>query len=518
MLRREVLTGLLATLAMSGRATAQGQGASGQASSDYIPGLRLADPRPFSPEDVRALAKRMAGEPYEPPQRIPEEWTEVSYDQYRSIWFDPRNALWNKSAEEPFRLDVFAPGLYFPTPVDIAIVDGGEARPIIFDLEVFDRSDQFPDLPVDDRLGYSGFRLRAELEHEGIFTEFAVFQGASYFRGIGTGEIYGLSARGLALDTAEPDGEEFPEFRRFWIEHPNPEDESIVIHALLDSPSCTGAYRFELTPGRSLKIGVEAEVFARTELGHLGIAPLTSMFQFDETNRDRFSDFRSAIHDSDGLLMINGAGETLWRQLANPPSHLQVSAFVDRDPQGFGLMQRDRDFEDFGDLQALYHRRPGLWIAPREGWGPGVVTLVEIPTDDEVYDNIVAYWRPAEPLAPGQSKAFSYDMTWSEKSDWGSGLRVLNTRAGAARDGGVRFAIDFSDGRALPENLDDVETLVRTTGGEVSAAIVQRNPATGGARLAFTLLPGDAPAADLRAQLRLNGAPLSEVWLYRWTV
>ncbi|SFE66447.1 glucan biosynthesis protein [Roseivivax sediminis] len=512
MFRREVLAGLAACLATR----VQAQDPEGEAGNDHVPGLRLGDPSPFAPDDVRELARQRAAAPYEAPQRVPEAWNQIDYDDYRAIWFDPRNALWNQSGKEPFRLDVFAPGLYFPTPIDIDIVEAGEARPIAFDLEVFDRSDRFPDLPIDDTLGYSGFRLRAELEHPDIFTEFAVFQGASYFRGIGTGEIYGLSARGLAIDTAEPDGEEFPEFRRFWIERPRPGADSIVVHALLDSPSATGAYRFVLKPGKALQIGVEVEIFAREQLTHVGFAPLTSMFQFDETNRDRFSDFRSAIHDSDGLLIHNGAGETLWRALANP-KHLQISSFVDDNPRGFGLMQRARDFEDYGDLQALYHRRPSLWIAPRDGWGPGAVTLVEIPTDDEVYDNIVAYWRPAEPMSPGASRVFAYDMTWSQESDYGTGLRVLNTRAGAARDGGLRFAIDFEDGDALPDDLSKVDALARGTGGEISPAILQRNPETGGARLAFTLHPGDASQVEMRAQLRINGAPLSEVWLYRWT-
>ncbi len=512
MLRRDVLSGLLACLAVPVR----GQGAGATPAGDHVPGLQLGSPQPFEPGDVRALAEELASKPYAPPPRIPEAWTEIDYDQYRKIWFDPRNALWNDSGVEPLRIDVFAPGLYYDTPVRIEVVDGGEARPIEFDLEVFDRTDRFPDLPIDESLGYSGFRLRAELEHPGIFTEFAVFQGASYFRGIGAGQIYGLSARGLALDTAEPEGEEFPVFRRFWIERPRPGAEGVTIHALLDGPSCTGAYRFRLRPGAELRIGVEAEIFARRTLDHVGLAPLTSMFQFDETNRERFSDFRSAIHDSDGLLIHNGAGETIWRQLANPRT-LQISAFVDRDPRGFGLMQRAREFEDFGDLEALYHRRPGLWIEPREGWGQGAVTLVEIPTDDEVYDNIVAYWRPSEPVEPGAPRAFAYDMTWSAGSDYGTGLRVLNTRAGRARDGGIAFTIDFEDGEVLPDDLSTVEPLLRATAGEIGPAIVQRNPATGGARMAFTLRPGDAQLVEMRAQLRLNSAPLTEVWLYRWT-
>lgn len=511
MIRRDVIAGLLALAAMPARAQQAAP------TDDAEPGLRLGPGAPFAPTDPRALAQRLAAQPYAPPPRIPEAWTSISYDDYRAIWFDSRNALWEASGHEPFRLDVFPPGLYFPTPVQIDVVEGGATRPVLFDMAVFDRTDRFPDLPVDETLGYSGFRLRAELERPGIFTEFAVFQGASYFRGIGTGQIYGLSARGLAIDTAEPTGEEFPEFRRFWVERPAQGATDLVVHALLDSPGCTGAYRFRIRPGAALAMEVEAEIFARRTLRHVGLGALTSMFQFDETNRTRFSDFRPAVHDSDGLSMLNGAGETIWRPLANPTT-LQISAFQDSDPRGFGLMQRAQDFEDFADLEALYHRRPSLWITPRGGWGRGAVTLIEIPTEDEIYDNIVAYWRPADPLEAGQSLSFAYDMTWSAQTTHGTGLRVLNTRAGASRSGGIIYAIDFENGPDLPDDLAQVQTVVRTSAGTVSDGILQRNPATGGARFNFELRPGDAPLAEMRAELRAaNGAPLSEVWLYRWT-
>jgi len=261
----------------------------------------------------------------------------------------------------------------------------------------------------------------------------------------------------------------------------------------------------------------EAEVFARRQLRHVGLGALTSMFQFDATNRDRFSDFRPAVHDSDGLLIHNGAGETLWRPLANP-RELQLSAFRDNDPRGFGLMQRSQDFDDFSDLEALYHRRPSVWIVPRGGWGRGAVTLVEIPTEDEIYDNIVAYWRPDTPVEGGGSLAFAYDMSWSGATAWGNGLRVIDTRAGQVRSDGIIFAVDFENGPDLPADLGEVRATVRSSAGEVSTGILQRNPSTGGARFSFTLRPGTATLAEMRAELRTaDGAALSETWLYRWT-
>ncbi len=505
MLRREFLASLAALAAVPSRGFAEAE-----------PGLQLGQASAFDPSLVVNLARQAARRAYQTPGAVPKPWTEISYEDYVSIWFDGRNALWEGQGDVPLRLDVFAPGLYFPHPIDIAVVEDGQARPLKFDLGVFDKTDKFPDLPITDPLGYSGLRMRAELEKPGIYQEFAVFQGASYFRAIGTGDIYGLSARGLAIDTAEPNGEEFPDFRAFWLETPDPGSKTTVIHALLDSPSTTGAYRFEITHGAPLVMDISASLFPRRELAHVGIAPLTSMFQFDQTNRDRFSDFRPAVHDTDGLLINNGNGETLWRPLANP-KHLQISAFQDDSPRGFGLMQRARKFSDFNDLEALYHRRPGVWIEPGEDWGRGAVTLVEIPTDREVYDNIVSYWRPAEPLRKGIEHRMSYRLTWGGASDYGTGLRVLNTAIGKAFEHGIIVAIDFEDGPGVPDDLSKVTKHIYTSAGEISPGVLQRNPETGGPRLAFKFHPGEAGLIEFRAELRVDGTPLSETWLYRWT-
>ena len=505
MIRRDVLKSLLAVAAAP------------TAGFAVEPGLRLGGTTPFEAATPRLRAKALATSPYQPRPLIPESWRNLTYDQYRKIWFDGRNALW-EGTDAPQRVDVFPPGLYFPQAVEINVVEGDMSRPLTFDMGVFDTTDRFPPVELDETLGYSGLRLRAELVEPGIFQEYAVFQGASYFRGIGTGETYGLSARGLALKTADPMGEEFPDFTAFWLEKPAPGAPSVILHALLDSPSCTGAYRFEITHGQTLHMQVSAEIFARSEMHHIGIAPLTSMFLFDETMRHRFSDFRPAVHDSNGLLIHNGAGEVIWRPLANPVA-LQISAFADMNPRGFGLMQRARRFSDFADLEALYHNRPALWVTPGEDWGAGAVTLVEIPADLEIYDNIVAYWRPAKPLQPGDSHRMSYSL------DWGADpaprtempLRVLNTAIGDRPEGGTIVAIDFEQSDAVPDDLGRIDIVLRGSAGETTEGLLQRNPETGGPRLAFTFQPEGSELIEFRAQLRLDGAPLSEVWLYRWT-
>ncbi len=507
MIRRDVLKTLAALAAVPTAVLAE------------EPGLRLGDEgMPFDATTVRARARAMASEPYTPRPEIPESWRNLTYDQYRKIWFDSRNALW-ENTDRPQRVDVFPPGLYFPQAVEVNVVEGNTARPLRFDMGVFDTTDKFPEVEIDETLGYSGLRLRAELEKSGIFQEYAVFQGASYFRGIGTGEIYGLSARGLALKTGDPAGEEFPDFTAFWLEAPAPGARTQILHALLDSPSCTGAFRFEITHGTVLRMAVEAEIFAREDITHLGIAPLTSMFLFDDTMRQRFSDFRPAVHDSDGLLIHNGAGEVIWRPLSNPLT-LQISAFSDNNPRGFGLCQRKRAFSDFNDLEALYHNRPAVWITPGEGWGAGSVTLVEIPADLEIYDNIVCYWRPSQRLKAGDAHRLTYTLDWGADPVAPSAnvpVKVLNTAMGGRPEGGQIIAIDFANSPDVPEDLSAVEIILRSNAGDVTPGIVQRNPETGGPRLAFTFQPGEATLAEFRAQLRLNGEPLSEVWLYRWT-
>ena len=420
-------------------------------------------------------------------------------------------------------MDLFHPGLYFPRAVEVNVASDGLASPIAFDFALFDRTDRSPSLPVDDTMGFSGLRLRAASDVPGVFREFAVFQGASYFRAIGRDLVYGLSARGLALRTGDAEGEEFPDFTRFWVEEPAADARAVVVHALLDGPSVAGAYRFEVAPGPSCRIDVEATLFPRVPLDHVGIAPLTSMFLYDHTNRWRFRDFRPAIHDSDGLAIRNGAGERLWRPLANPVK-LEISSFVDDDPRGFGLMQRARRLSDFADLEAHYERRPSLWIEPEGSWGEGVVRLVEIPSDREVYDNVVAYWRPRDPLSAGGPHRFAYRMTWFDegRDDPLAGSEVApvietmigesfdRTRLVAAIDFGAHAAFDGPD-------LAAFDVFTGASAGDASDGVLQRNPETGGVRLAFSFDPGDRPQVELRAQIRRDGRTVSEVWLYRWT-
>jgi len=485
-------------------------------------GLATSPGMDFGRDQVIALARDMAGHAYMPRDEVPKDWRDLSYEQYKSIWFRHTSALWRNS-DSSYNVDFFHPGLYFPQAITIDTVEDGTARLVPFDLAAFERTDKVPDLTEQGALGYSGFRLRTELGEPGKKNEFCVFQGASYFRAIGLSQTYGLSARGLALKTGDPMGEEFPDFTRFWLERPGPDQRNMVVHALLDSPGVTGAYQFDITPGPTCVMQVQATLFPRRDLTHVGLGPLTSMFLYDSTDRTRFDDFRPAVHDSDGLMMRNGAGEVLWRPLANP-NRLQVSSFVDENPRGFGLMQRARDLSDFADLEALYHRRPCAWVEPMGDWGKGAVTLVEIPADQEIYDNIVAYWRPQNPMKAGSRVDLAYRLNWGAEA---TGVvstpipnqlaRVTNTSMGARRAGGRIVAIDFEDHPAFTAGPEAMDVRVSSAHVKTSAGVLQRNPQTGGLRLAFSFDPGKRKMVELRAQLRRDGAPASEVWLYRWT-
>ncbi|MEN0040136.1 MAG: glucan biosynthesis protein G [Pseudomonadota bacterium] len=492
-------------------------GAQTTATAPKTPKVRLGEAQPFYLSELIEQARGMAKEDYVAPPKVPQPWLDISYTQYRALNFKGPAALWT-GEKLPFETEFFAPGLYFPEPVQIAVVEDGKARPVQFDLDLFDiYIDDFPKLPVSDDLGFSGFRVKANINSPDNKSEFVVFQGASYFRAIGRDQNYGLSARGLALRTGDPGGEEFPLFRNFWLEKPTPGDSAVIVHALLDSPSVAGVYSFTIQPGRSTQMDVEARLFPRVDLDHVGIAAGTSMFLFDETDRDRFDDFRPAVHDSDGLLIENGAGERLWRQLANPRA-LQVSSFVDNNPRGFGLMQRPREFEDYADLEANYHKRPGLWVTPNGSWGKGAVTLVEIPADKEIYDNIVTYWRPREPLPAGSRHDFAYRLEWTDTAPVQDSLaKVTRTRMGKNFDGKELAAIDFVGMAGLPDDLSTITAHVSSNGAKTSPGILQRNPATGGARLSFTFEPEDRALVELRAQLVVDGKQVSEVWLYRWT-
>ncbi|KAB2848065.1 MAG: glucan biosynthesis protein G, partial [Hyphomicrobiaceae bacterium] len=353
-------------------------------------------PKPFGAGTVRELAEALSRRPFAKPAiALPPAFAKLTYDQHRDIRFRADQSIWRGAGLE-FELQLLPMGWLFDVPVEINLVEGGAVRQLKADASFFTFGPLVGKPPAEAEIGFAGFRIHGPINRPDYYDEIAVFQGASYFRAVGKGHIYGISARGLAVNTARPGGEEFPIFRSFWVERPAPGSAEIVVHALLDSVSLTGAYRFVFKAGRPTTTDVEAVLFPRKDIPFVGVAPLTSMFLFGASSRRATNDFRPAVHDSEGLSIINGSGERIWRPLTNP-KRLQVSAFLDRDPKGFGLIQRDRRFLAYEDLEAHYERRPSLWVEPVGPWGHGTVELIEIPTDEEIHDNIAAFWRPAEP-------------------------------------------------------------------------------------------------------------------------
>lgn len=476
----------------------------------------------FTRSTVAEIARNLAKAPFQPlDASLPDILGQLTYDQYRDIRFKPEASIWANTGL-PFQMQLFHRGFYFKDPVEVAIVENGEARHLAYDPNMFTIGPLVPQpIPTED-IGFSGIRLHGPLNRPDYFDEVVVFQGASYFRSLGKGQIYGLSARGLAIKTGDPEGEEFPVFRAFWVETPVAGSETCVIHALLDSPSITGAYRFTVRPGLPTLMDVETQLFPRVDLDRIGLAPGTSMFFFSANGRQNVDDFRPEVHDSDGLLMVTGRGERLWRPLANP-TDLQISAFVDQSPRGFGLIQRNRDFKSYQDLEAAYERRPSLWIEPVGDWGAGAVTLVEIPTNAEIHDNIVAYWSPRDKIPAGSEYFFAYRLAWGDDPAMALGsATVTATRSGRASVGGptpVRlFVIDY----ALAPNVDRAKlgapkATVNASKGAVRNVVIHENPSVSGLRVSFELDPQNEPLIELRSTLTFETGAPAETWVYRWT-
>lgn len=481
--------------------------------------LAQAQERPASPFNrtiLVALAEELSKQEYVPPAPVPESASKLNYDQYRAIRFQRGASIWAHQ-NRTFTLDLFHPGFIFDTPVNINLVIAGIGRRVLFKNDLFEYGTQIeaPPLRDEDEAGYSGFRVRAPINKPDYSDEFLVFQGATYFRAVARDQVYGLSARGLAIRTARPEGEEFPVFTDFWIERPAERATEIVIHALLQSPSVVGAYTFTVAPGEETDMDVVATLFPRRPITNFGLAPLTSMFLFDPSVRGRFDDFRTAVHDSDGLEILTGRGERVWRPLANPRS-LQVSAFLDHDPRGFGLIQRKRRFDDYQDAYAHFERRPSLWVEPHGDWGEGHVELVEIPTDREIHDNIVAYWQSATPLPAGQRSEFAYRLRWLGEPLDNSLARVVATRSGAsaANPDQREFVVDFRGASPPPS---DVDVSVTSSGGKILSPRGAVVPETGVYRVGFELAPERENVVELRLVLTSQNQPWGETWLYRWT-
>jgi glucans biosynthesis protein len=490
-----------------------------QALASLPEGLKLGKPQAFSFDRLVDQAKGLAAKPFVPtPPKAPELLEEVDFDVYQQIAFKPEQTLFEG---EGYPVRLFHLGRYFKQPVDIHIVEGGQSREIVYDRDFFTYGPKAEaivrKLPKD--LGFAGFRV---MDAKGP-ADWLAFLGVSYFRSSGELGQYGLSARGLAIDTATPEPEEFPRFTSFHLEQ---QTDGLVIYALLDSPSISGAFRMKAAKPKEVLMDIECRLFARKDIARLGIAPLTSMFWYSEVNRVSAFDWRPQVHDSDGLSIWTGTGERIWRPLDNPPQ-VMTNSFVDRDPRGFGLIQRDRDFTHYEDDGVFYVKRPTLWVEPRGAWGEGEVQLVEIPTEDEIHDNIVAYWVPKASVRAGDTFAFDYRLHWTANEPYPvTSAHVIATRRGMGGNPGViderlkdvKYVIDFEGGDLATRQIDKNPALavVTSSSGQVMNPFAIKVQGTDIWRILFDLrVKGDAPV-DLRAFLKAkSGEALSETWLWQ---
>ena len=394
---------------------------------------------------VRELARTLATKPFEPPdEKLPDALTNLNYDQYRSIRFAPEKALW-RDEKLPFEVQFFHRGFFYKNRVNIFQVVNRSVMPVPYRREDFSFGEGLGQWP-DGNIGFAGFRIHAPINRPDYYDEVGVFLGASYFRAVAKGQTYGLSARGLAIDTGESKGEEFPFFKAFWLEKPAPNASSIVVHALLDSKGAAASYRFTIRPGQTTVFDVEMALYPR-DVEHAGLAPMTSMFVFGPNDRKDFDDFRPAVHDSDGLAIFNGRGEQLWRPLNNPHD-LQVSSFADLKPGGFGLMQRERNFAAYQDLESSFERRPSLWFEPIGRLGRRGREVVRDPDQGggpRQHRRVLA----TEAAAGGQERAYLHlSPALGTGCTETRGARAIHANGGRQPGRGQQTVCPGADGRA----------------------------------------------------------------------
>lgn len=474
-------------------------------------------PAPFSPEGVLNMAQTLAKSPYTAPKNaLPDPFANLTYDQYVAIRAVPGSQIWG-GEKIGFAIEPLHRGFIYAAKMDIYIVENGLAQKLIYDPGAFDTGPLQPTAPLGD-IGFSGFRVLRAGDGD-TFAEAALFQGASFFRALARGQNFGVTARGLSIHTGDAQGEEFPQFRIVWIERPTLASNALTIHALVDSASVTGAFHFTLRPGEATIIDTELTIVARSEVDHIGFGAMTATYLFGGLDHRKTDDIRPNVFEVSGLQMLSGKGEWLWRPVANRET-LQISAFADQNPRGFGLIQRDRSFETFGDDDAHWEVRPSLWIEPIGDWGDGEVQLLEIPSDSENNDNIIAYWRPKAALAAGAAMSFAYRQFWC----WAPPARPPFATSIVSRIGRIgatkrrRFVVEFADESfADPSRTAQISAKILVAPGQIAASRSFASHERKRVRIVFDLDPGSETSCEMRLLLEAGGKPASETWLYRWT-
>ncbi len=501
--RRDVLklaAGGASAFAM-GAAHAQGSGA--------------ATVAPFHSAAPLDLARVIAKAPYRAPAAdLGEPFSALTYEQYVGIALKPRAAVWADD-NLGFVIEPLHRGFIFTTPMLIHVVENGLARQLVYRQDDFEFGALKPP-PNIPNIGFSGFRVL--VARNGRLEEVAIFQGASFFRARAPGQPLGLMARALSVKTADPRGEEFPILKAVWIERPQAGANALVIHALVDSESVVGAYRFTLRPGEATIIDTEMTLVPRVNVDHVGVATMSAVCLSTQLDRRRPDDVRPTIAETNGLQMHSGAGEWIWRPVANRGT-LQLSSFVDDNPKGFGFLLRNRRFEDYQDDDLRWQDRPSLWIEPLSEFGPGAVSLVEIPAESEGNSNCIAYWRPTSGLTAGKEATFAYRQFWCwEPPSRPPLLTARQERAGRVGARRRRFIVTFAgEGLANPSMTPDLKPKLTVAPGALVATRAWLYRDARIYRVAFDIEPGSEAFSEIRLVVEAAGAPVSETWLYRWT-
>jgi glucans biosynthesis protein len=485
-------------------------------------GLTLGKAQPFSFDILSERARKLALQPYKAPYRpVPDVVKQIDYEAHGKIHYKTERAL---SAEGPgvFPTTFFHLGAFFPKAIKMHELRAGQAREIMYSPDYFDMPKDSVARKLPKNSGFAGFHVHESKQRSDWKTQdWVAFLGASYLRAIGALNQYGLSARGIAVNTTAPGGEEFPDFTEFYLESPEKDSDALTIYALLDGPSLSGAYRFACKRTSGVVMDVDSVVYLRADIAQLGIAPLTSMFWYSEYDKQYRIDWRPEVHDSDGLAMFTGTGERIWRPLNNP-SRVITSSFLDRSPRGFGLLQRDRLGDHYLD-GVNYDKRPSLWVEPIGDWGAGAVQLVEIPTDDEIHDNIVAFWVPGIPAKKGVSYRHRYRLHWLADEPYPpeNVARVWATRFGRGGEPGKprpkgvnKFVVEFAGKplETLPRGAK-VSAKISTSRGTISYVFTEPVPDSNRMRAQFDLACEGNDPVELRLFLATaDGKPLSETW------
>lgn len=478
----------------------------------------------FSFQTVVDKAQELAASNWQAPPQVPRFLQDLSYHDYQGIRFKPERSLW-LDEDSDFGVMLTPPGLFYHHAVALNIVEGDQAEPLVFDKTQFSYPNSELEKLIPADLGYAGFKLTFPFAEPDVANQFLVFAGASYYRAVGRQNNFGLSGRGIAVNTGLPSGEEFPSFIEFWLEKPEPNAETLTIYGLLDGKSLTGAYQFEVTPGDETSMQVTSVLFPRQNIDLVGVAPLTSMFYYGENTLRPYGEWRPEVHDSDGLLIHDGVSdEWLWRPLNNPAA-LSMDYFATEQVKGFGLLQRDADFRSYMDAEAGYGTRPSAWVEPEGEWGKGHVVLTQLPTPDETNDNIVAFWTPEAKLESGQSYRYAYNVRFGNAdlahnpmghaldSFLGDGKRI----GGGDAEGAVRVIVDFAGG-PLDERGAEAPVTGQVTAmedGEILEHFVEYVAPLKRWRLSILARPAANRPLSLRAFLHEGENTLSETWSYQ---